>query len=348
MKLCNYHSDLITGKRDIQALQVKCRNVDRECEWEGTVGTLEEHVALCDFTLLPCTNECKNEDNEIVHFTRKVLLMHLIADCPNRDHTCEHCGEKGTYVHITQVHDNMCERKVVTCPNRNCTERLERQSISHHLSVCDYFEIQCKYKIIGCDVKIMRKDIPAHEEDDKLHLRMALDEVATMKKQREEDATKILRNGAPAASLTFALTGFTKKKDDNDQFNSPTFYSSPKGYHMVINVYANGHGTGIGTHLSAFVNIMEGKYDDKINWPFIGKVTCELLNQLEDRNHEIIIIKMNKEDDTVVGSCWGNDIAHSKLSHDPVKNTQYLKDDTLYFRVSVDMPDHKPWLECTA
>jgi hypothetical protein len=39
---------------------------------------------------------------------------------------------------------------------------------------------------------------------------------------------------------------------------------------------------------------------------------------------------------------WGCSgfIAHSKLAHDPLKNTKYLKDDTLYFRVS----DHKPWL----
>ena len=28
-----------------------------------------------------------------------------------------------------------------------------------------------------------------------------------------------------------------------------------------------------------------------------------------------------------------------------VKNTQYLKDDTLYVGVSVEVSDHKPWLE---
>ena len=33
-------------------------------------------------------------------------------------------------------------------------------------------------------------------------------------------------------------------------------------------------------------------------------------------------------------------VSHSQLAHDPVKNTQY---DTLYFRVSVDIPDHKPF-----
>ena len=335
-----------TGKRDIKALQVKCSNVDRECKWEGTVGTLEAHVATCEFTLVPCPKQCKDNENE---FMKKNLDKHLENDCPNRDHECKYCGEKGTYAHITQVHDNTCEKKMVPCPNADCTKTIQRRNAKRHIEECDYSEIPCKYQRIGCDVKMMRKDKPAHEEDDKLHLHMALEkvvnmeeEIITMKQQREEDAR---RNGA---SLTFELKGFSEKKDDNNQFNSPTFYSSPKGYHMRINVYANGDGTYMGTHVSAFVRILKGKYDDAINWPLVGKVTFEILNQLEDKNHEIIIVEMDKEDNTVVGSCWGNGIAHSELSHDPIKNTQYLKDNTLYFRVSVDIPDHKPWLECTA
>ena len=350
---------LITGKRDIKALQVKCSNVDRECKWVGTVGTLEAHMVTCEFTLFFCPKECKDDENKIAHFMRKDLHNHLENDCPNRDHKCEYCGEKGTYAHITQVHDDTCEKKIVPCPNAGCTKTIQRKKVKRHLAKCVYSEIPCKYQRLGCDVKMMRRDMPAHEEDDKLHLHMALDKVinmeeeittmkqqiVTMKQQREDDATKVLRNGA---SLTFELTGFAKKKDDN-KFSSSTFYSSPKGYHMRIDVYANGNGTGMGTHLSIYVRILKGKYDDKINWPLVGKVTCEILNQLEDNNHFIRIIQMNQEDNTLVKKCWGyyKTCPHAELSHDPVMNTQYLKDDTLYFRVSVDIPDHKPWLECT-
>ena len=106
----------VTGNRDIKALQVKCSNVDRKCKWVGTVGTLEAHVAICEFTLVPCTNGCKDNKNEIAHFMKKDLDKHL-ENCPNRDHKCEYCGEKGTYAHITQVHDNICEEKIVPCPN---------------------------------------------------------------------------------------------------------------------------------------------------------------------------------------------------------------------------------------
>ncbi len=40
-------------------------------------------------------------------------------------------------------------------------------------------------------------------------------------------------------------------------------------------------------------------------------------------------------------------ISHADLAHKPLTNTQYLKDDTLIFRVSAEAPDYKPWLECT-
>jgi hypothetical protein len=67
---------------------------------------------------------------------------------------------------------------------------------------------------------------------------------------------------------------------------------------------------------------------------FVGDVTITLLNQLEDNNHYTKTINLpatNPHDN--LG--YPGFIAHSELAHDPLKNTQYLKDDTLYFRVSV-------------
>ena len=77
-----------------------------------------------------------------------------------------------------------------------------------------------------------------------------------------------------------------------------------------------------------------------------GKITLTLLNQLEDKNHHTVTIFFKNAH---VGTAWGrpNFIPHSALAHDPVKNTQYLKDDKLYFRVTVEAADYKPWLMCS-
>lgn len=100
--------------------------------------------------------------------------------------------------------------------------------------------------------------------------------------------------------------------------------------------------------MSVYAYVLKGKHDAQLTWPFVGEITVTLLNQLENRNHcgKTIVVK---ECSMLVRDNWGYPmfIAHSKLGRDQGRNTQYLKDDTLYFRVSVDIPDHKPWLECT-
>ena len=384
------------GKRDIRALPVKCDNVERGCEWEGTVGTLDKHVAACKFTPVPCPNQCKEKD-EIVHVIRKYLDIHINNECLNRDHKCPYCGEKGTYANIMQIHDSVCEKKEIPCTNTECTETIERGKMKHHLDDCDYTIIACKYKKIGCDVKLKRKDMPAHEEDDSIHLHQALGtvvklqdnlqsandtiaalqdkvqgnmksandtiralwgEVATLHRDREsvnniisalqskvvtlqgdmkstqDTLQSVTRTGKP---LIFKLAEYQKKKDNNERTGSPSFYTSPEGYHMCLQIYANGYVDAKQTHVSTLVEILEGEHDNTLKWPFIGTYCIELLNQLEDKNHYTKTANIKGKDKANVGSWWGYStfIPHSELSHDPSKNTQYLKDDTLYFRLTV-------------
>ena len=320
---------------------MKCDNVERNCQWDGTVGTLKAHVATCEFTLFTCPKECKDDTNDITHFMRKDLDKHLENDCPNRDYECEYCREEGTYAHITQVHDKECLLKILPCPNK-CTKTMPRQDIEKHVGLeCEYTVIACKFKIIGCTTEMKRGDMAAHELDDSLHLSKALNTVVKLQE-------KVLIG----KSITFKITKFQEKKDSDEVFISPSFYTSPGGYHMAIRVDTNGNGNSKGTHVSIFAPILKGKYDTELRWPFVGEVTFTLLNQLEDKNHETLILNLDAGDNAMAhgptGTAWGTSAftPHSKLAHDLVKNTQYLKDDTLYFRVSVEVSDHKPWLEC--
>ena len=54
---------------------------------------------------------------------------------------------------------------------------------------------------------------------------------------------------------------------------------------MCIKVYANGRGDGAGIHVSVYAYLVQGRNDDNLPWPFTGKVTITLLNQLADENH---------------------------------------------------------------
>ena len=253
---------------------MRCDNIERGCTWVGTVGTLEEHVATCQFILLRCPKECKDDSDKVKQFMRKDLNKHLEEDCPNRDYSCQHCGEKGTYTSI-QVHDKTCKNKEVTCPKDGCSEKMQRQYIPYHATFqCEHAFIHCKYVSIGCEKKLKRKDMAAHEQDSESHLNMALDTINTLKIQYEY-----------GEQMKFKLTNFEAKKEKNEGVRSPSYYTTPTGYCMAIEVYANGCGDGEGTHVSVFVCFMNGNYDAQLKWPFVGKIILTLLNQLEDKNH---------------------------------------------------------------
>ncbi len=199
----HYYIIILLGRREIRELPVKCDNVERGCQWERTVGTLEEHVGVCQFTLVPCPKECK-DDNGILKITRRDLQQHLEEICPNRDYSCEHCGLKGTYA-TTLDHYDTCEKKIITCTNEGCTIMMKRMKIKNHLSEeCEHTVISCKYTSIGCDVKLKRKDMRAHEQDDKAHLNKALNTVVEL----QQKSKKVLGKGEPK------VTEFQMKKDN--------------------------------------------------------------------------------------------------------------------------------------
>ena len=74
---------------------------------------------------------------------------------------------------------------------------------------------------------------------------------------------------------------------------------------MSIEVYANGLGNGKGSHVSVYVELLKGKYDSYLNFPFKGKIALFLLNQLQDRNHRSLALVIDPADNMPINSSWG-------------------------------------------
>lgn len=292
-----------------------------------------------------------DSDNKVTLLPRKNLETHERKHCPNRDYTCGNCGEKGTYAVITQVHDEVCGKKLILCPNVLCEQKVERDMVSRHINLeCGYTVVSCKYQEIGCDIKLKRHDMSEHEEsDDRTHLHMALDVVTALKKTvsvLEEKATTVLKRGE---SLVLKITDFEHKWKSSEVFKSLPFYTSANGYCMTILVHANGCGYGRGTHVSVYTRILQGRNDGNLNWPFVGILIVTLLNQWEDNNHHMKKVKPALQSfDVDTGTTRGcaKFISHTHLAHDPVKNTEYLREDTIFLRVSVqEVTGVRHWLE---
>ena len=135
---------------------MKCSNANRGCEWVGTVGAIEKHVATCGFALVPC-------------------------------------------------------------PNDGCDTEIQRLQVGEHVSKCPHAITPCKYKGIGCDTELKREDMAAHEQNDKLHLHMALDAVISLQAAVEtlqvevysqHDRLMMMKNDSGA----FRLSEYQKRK----------------------------------------------------------------------------------------------------------------------------------------
>ena len=135
------------------------------------------------------------------------------------------------------------------------------------------------------------------------------------------------------------MDDFEQHKKSNDEWYSPPFYTHLGGYRMCLRVDANGNGNGEGTHVSLFVSLMRGEFDDLLQWSFRGEITIQL-KKAEPRAlyHQKTVI-LNKETPQHVvckptverNSGWG---PSQYISHDDLCAGEYLKDDKLVFCVT--------------
>ena len=118
-------------------------------------------------------------------------------------------------------------------------------------------------------------------------------------------------------------------------------------------MYANGDGLGKGTHLSLYVTLLKGEYDDQLQWPFNANITVQTLNWSGDNSHEGETIHHHKaqleyrsrvtEGDAAPGYWgFGQFISHSLLETVISDKVNFLTDDNICFRiVNVEIIDLK-------
>ena len=137
------------------------------------------------------------------------------------------------------------------------------------------------------------------------------------------------------------MDNFAQHKEDDDTWYSTPFYSGPQGYKMRLQVDANGDGSGAGTHVSVYVQIIQGEYDDTLTWPYTKTVDFEIINWKDARHHVQRTVDFsrgsgrcnNKPTEEEGNKGWGQSKA---LPHNQLRgeDNQYINDDTLYIKVS--------------
>ena len=356
------------NRRRLRSFKVKCSNSERGCMWQGDLGEAEEHKVTCISKAVKCPKGCNNQ------IQQKDLPYHLRKSCTLRDYNCPHCEVKGTYKSITTLHFTFCRDFPLSCP-AGCHSRVLRKNVATHLQqTCPMELVECKYKMLGCSEVIRRNAKAAHIADDRYHLRMAIEAQAAMFSCLQRAFSTSFRTmpdtshlplpfrpwlqntptSYPRPPWVFKREGFQEKVDKDTQYwYTGPVYSHFGGYKMCLNVVANGYGAGEGTHVSVYIYLMRGDNDDNLKWPFKGTIVVSLLNQLEDGQHLTEELwsreSITSEDagERVIGTeishtGWGMGsmfISHQDLSYQGNESQQFLKDDTLFFRVDCFKPE---------
>ena len=125
-----------------------------------------------------------------------------------------------------------------------------------------------------------------------------------------------------------------KKKATKIFTETPDMYTHPSGYKFKLRFYPSGIWGGNPHHMSVYLDSVKGANDDKLKFPARFTITLELLNQHRDQDHYSRDIQCEmKKGQTSLG-------IESKLVHEnalgwnAVKQTQYLKNNCLKFRVT--------------
>ena len=95
---------------------------------------------------------------------------------------------------------------------------------------------------------------------------------------------------------------------------------------MCLRVFANGDASSQGTRLSVFVCLMRGEFDDHHKWPFRGNISIRLVNQEEDKDHTVKIVKFTEsvpqiycqrvtKDEPSPGHTWVSPILTPRAPH---------------------------------
>ena len=122
----------------------------------------------------------------------------------------------------------------------------------------------------------------------------------------------------------------------------PIWLAADAGYKLCIRIYLNGDGIGRSTHVSLFLVVMRGNYDPLVTWPFNRRVTFTIPAQSVDSAHSPMIDSFRPDpscssfhrptSDMNVAAGFPKFMPVNELD-----NARYVKDDTLFVSVSVDM-----------
>ena len=129
----------------------------------------------------------------------------------------------------------------------------------------------------------------------------------------------------------------------NTEIVSEPFYTTRFGYKMATSVFLNGNGSGEGKYLSVYIKLLQGEYDNILDWPFRLPISFTVYDQNSDSEKRANIVESFVPDPTwkhfqkPVKDVDQLGFGYPKfISHEILKTRDYVKGDSIIIKVKID------------
>ena len=211
------------------------------------------------------------------HYSHYNTCYKYPLDCPNK------CGEKPIQRKDMYAHRNKCLKEPVKCPFKveGCKTRVVRKDFDNHMSTQMLQHLLLMKTKHDMDMQEMKtkhdKDMKKRESELTRTMRGISMNVDSLLQTCTEDQKLPLQSIRAIIdkshhldneydSLTIEIPDLSQYKRSRKVWRSPPFYFR-EGYKMCLAVYPNGIGKGEGTHVSLYLGLMKGEFDDELEWP---------------------------------------------------------------------------------
>ncbi|XP_066935125.1 TNF receptor-associated factor 6-like [Clytia hemisphaerica] len=184
----------------------------------------------------------------------------------------------------------------------------------HHLQECPKLPHSCKFAAVGCERKILIGDIENHFNESKdTHLTLALERIVSQNEELKQHKIENRNQQLEITSLNTKLeavmqrlektekklniTNFTDEfvlKIQNFAENFSTgkkirtsFYTSRR-YRLAVWTPPKGAKESVSDHMSVFIRVTSGHFDDNIQWPFKANIEFSVLSKSKKTFHHSI------------------------------------------------------------
>ena len=292
--------------REVNSLMVRCTHKGIGCNWKGELGQLQEHLNPgasadqrkgCGYVRVECRYQCGEM------FLRNAVQCHELHHCPMRPVEMQ--------VSSLAMKLDSLSNKLDTMMTENDQLKRENQTQKAEIEM----------------LKLQSERLKIQNE--------RLDRESKEMKDMVDQIPSLRACAMPEPPFFFTCYNVAHFMRNNYRWWSSPFYSHTGGYKMKVDTFMNGLDSSKGKDLSLFVAIMRGEFDDKLQWPFSGKVAVHLYNFSNEMWDTLMKIDFKyatrdaRVKPTGVNRPWGYG---SFLSHKTLRE-HYLRDDIVRFKV---------------